>query len=259
LTRIPASPSSIPVTPPVQAERRRTAGLLAAVAVSLWALGGLPAAAFEGGRVSPSWQPAAAGTRAAATRLAAEQPAAPSTRPGVEAAAETPRAERGEGETGHSESPWGWVARLFNFAILIAGLVYLLRSPLLAHLDQRGVDVRSALTRAAGLRAEAGSQVAQIDARMKALPAEIEALKRRGAEEIAAEEARIRALAESERQRLLDQARRGIETELRVAERDLKKRAGELAVALATERVKRTIGEQDQARLVDRYVAQMRH
>jgi F-type H+-transporting ATPase subunit b len=83
-------------------------------------------------------------------------------------------------------------------------------------------------------------------------------LKRRGAEEIAAEEARITTLAESERRRLLDQAKREIETQLRLAERELKKRAGELAVEVATARVKRTITDRDQARLVDQYVAQVR-
>ena len=67
-----------------------------------------------------------------------------------------------------------------------------------------------------------------------------------------------RAQTEAERQRLLDQAKREIATELRVAERDLKTRAGELAVAVATERVKRTITDADQARLVDRYVAQVK-
>ena len=171
---------------------------------------------------------------------------------------EAPKAEHAEGEAEHAESPWAWGGRLFNFALLAAGLVYLLRSPLTAYLEQRGVDVRRELTRAAELRAEAGSQLARIDEKMRALPDEIDTLKRRGAEEIAAEEARIRALAEVERLRLLDQARRGIETELRLAERELKARAGELAVAVATERVKRTIDASDQARLVNRYVAQVK-
>jgi F0F1-type ATP synthase membrane subunit b/b' len=94
---------------------------------------------------------------------------------------------------------------------------------------------------------------------MQALPGEIEALKRRGAEEIAAEEARITSLAEAERQRLLEQARREIGMQLRLAERDLKQRVGELAVEVATARVKRTITAADHARLVDQYVEQVRH
>ena len=200
---------------------------------------------------------------------AANPPAAQAEHPGGQAAEPAahgqPAAEaHGEaaaegGEGGHAESPWALVARLFNFAILAGGLFYLLRSPLMGYLDQRGVTVRGDLTRAAELKREAGAQIAEIDARMKALPSEIDALKRRGAEEIRAEEARIRALAEAERRRLLEQAKREIDTQLRIAERDLKKRAGELAVSVATERVKRTITERDHARLVDRYVSQVRH
>jgi F0F1-type ATP synthase membrane subunit b/b' len=261
------------MTPTVSAVRRRAAGVLATVVVVVWAWSALPAAAFEAGRAATSVQPPPAATatapaaepgetpgetpaaRTAGDAIAADAPAARGDRAGQDA----PKAEQGEGEAEHGESVWAVVGRLFNFALLAAGLVYLLRSPLMAYLEQRGFDVRIELTRAAELRAEAGSQLSRIDARMKALPDEIETLKRRGAEEMAAEEARIRALAEAERQRLLDQARRGIETEVRLAERELKARAGELAVAVATERVKRTITDSDQARLVGRYVDQVRN
>jgi len=170
-----------------------------------------------------------------------------------------PTAAAAEGKGEHVESPWALVARLFNFAILAGALVYFLRSPLVGYLEQRGVHVRSELTKAADLRRDASAQLEQIEARLKGLPGEVEALKRRGAEEIAAEGSRIHALAETERRRLLDQATREIETQLRIAERDLKKCAGELAVDVATERVKRTITVRDHARLVDRYVEQVRH
>jgi F-type H+-transporting ATPase subunit b len=164
----------------------------------------------------------------------------------------------GEAEGGHAESPWALVARIFNFAVLAGALVYLLRSPLMGYLAQRGIQVRSELTKAAAMRKEATGQIIQVDAKMKALPDEIEALKRRGAEQIAAEEARIGSLAEAERQRLLEQAKRQMDTEVRLAERELKQRAGELAVMVATARVKRTITDSDHTRLVDRYVSQVR-
>jgi F-type H+-transporting ATPase subunit b len=210
--------------------------------------GGAPAAAEAA-------SPAAPGTG----EHAASHEAAPAQ--GEPAAGAHGKAAEGEhgGEGEQPESPWASIARLVNFAILAGGLVYLLKSPLMGYLEQRGITVRSDLTKAAALKQEAASQIERIEAKLKALPAEIEALKRRGAEEIAAEEARISALAETERTRLLQQAKREIDTQLHVAERDLKKRAGELAVAVATERVKRTITDGDQARLVERYVSQVRH
>jgi F-type H+-transporting ATPase subunit b len=233
------------------------ARVTAAVAVLVCALWGLPAGA--GGR-----GPSAARTASESAAPQAEQSAArPAGEPGAESAARPggqggEAAHGGEGEAAHAESIWAVIGRLFNFALLAGGLVYFLRSPLMAYLDDRRVQVRKALTRAAELKAEAGAEMSAIDAKLSALPGELEALKRRGAEEIAAEEARIRAQAEAERQRLLDRAKREIATELRVAERDLKKRAGELAVSVATERVKAAITDADQARLVDRYVAQVR-
>jgi F0F1-type ATP synthase membrane subunit b/b' len=89
------------------------------------------------------------------------------------------------------------------------------------------------------------------------LPAEIEALKRRGAEDLVAERARIEAQAQIERQRLLEHTRREIEMRLRLAKRELLELAANLAVAVATERIKTTITPADQARLVDRYAAQL--
>jgi F-type H+-transporting ATPase subunit b len=220
--------------PPVLAVRRRNLCVLVAIVAVVWAVAVVSAAQPQGEHAPP----------AAATEQAGKE--------AVSAHGET------EGEGGH-ESPWALPARIFNFALLAGGLFYLLRSPLAGYLTQRGIQVRSELTSAANLRKEAAAQLAAVEAKMQALPGEIEALKRRGAEEIAAEEARIAGLAETERRRLLEQAKREIDMQLRIAEHDLKKRAGELAVDVATARVKRTITAADHARLVDRYVEQVRH
>jgi F0F1-type ATP synthase membrane subunit b/b' len=257
LTRTPATPSPIPLTPTAHAARRRIARVTAAVAVLVCALWALPAGAAGG-------VPSAARTASEAAAPQAERPAArPAGEPGAESAARPAgqvgeAAHGGEADAEHAESIWAVIGRLFNFAVLAGALVYFLRSPLMAFLDDRRVQVRRALTKAAELKAEAGAEMSAIDAKLGALPGDLEALKRRGAEEIAAEEARIRAQAEAERQRLLDQAKREIATELRVAERDLKKRAGELAVSVATERLKAAITDADQVRLVDRYVVQVK-
>jgi F-type H+-transporting ATPase subunit b len=219
--------------PPVAATRRHDLRVLIALVAVVWAVAVVSAA-----------QP----------QVEHAPPAAAAGQTGKEAAA----AHEAEGEGGH-ESPWALPARIFNFAVLAGGLFYLLRSPLAGYLTQRGIQVRSELTSAANLRKEASAQLAAVEARMQALPGEIEGLKRRGAEEIAAEEGRIAGLAEAERRRLLEQATREIGMQLRVAERDLKQRAGELAVEVATARVKRTITGADHERLVNQYVEQVRH
>ncbi len=235
------------------ADRRRTFRVSIVAVAVVWMICAWPDVGHARQHTEPA-QPAAAAANPAQSH-GAQPPGEPAAQPAKAAAGEHSGAE-GKGE--HVESPWALVARLFNFAILAGALVYLLRSPLVGYLEQRGVHVRSELTKAAELRRDASAQLEQIEARLKGLPGEVEALKRRGAEEIAAEGSRIHRLAETERRRLLEQATREIETQLRIAERDLKKRAGELAVEVATERVKRTITVRDHARLVDRYVEQVR-
>jgi len=150
------------------------------------------------------------------------------------------------------------IARLVNFGILAGTLVYLLRSPVRRYLADRSAQIRSDLVNAAETKQAAAAEIDQIERKMSALPSELEALRAQGAEEIAAEEARIRAAAASERDRLLEQARREIDQQVKTAERELVRHAAELSVGVAAERIKETITDEDQKRLVDRYVQQLR-
>jgi F-type H+-transporting ATPase subunit b len=160
-------------------------------------------------------------------------------------------------EAPHEESIVKTVARLVNFAIMVGALVYLLRSPLAGYLSSRGTQIRGDLVNAAEMKQAAAAQIAEIDRKMKALPGELEALRAQGVQEIAAEEARIQAAAAAESDRLLEQARREIDLQVKVAERALVSHAADLAVGVATERIKQTITDEDRQRLVDRYVDQL--
>ena len=174
-------------------------------------------------------------------RGASAQPKSSPTTAGETHAAETPATPAaGEAEegAGHDEGALPIVARLVNFAILVGALVYLLRSPLATYLNDRGTKIRSDLVNAARMKQEAAAQLEEIDRRMEALPGELEALRAQGAQEIAAEETRIRAAA--------------------AAERELVNHAADLAVGVAAERIKKTITDDDQKRLADRYVQQLK-
>lgn len=185
---------------------------------------------------------------AVATPVQAAQPE--STRPVAE------EAERETHEEAHGTRDM--IARLFNFAILAGTLVYLLRAPIAKYLADRGTQIRGDLVAAAEMKRSAAAQIEEIERKMKALPGELEALRAQGAQEMAAEERRIQAAAAAERDRLLDQARREIDQQVKVAERELVSHAADLAVGAATERIKRNITGDDQKRLVDRYVQQLK-
>ncbi len=169
-------------------------------------------------------------------------------------------AHEGAKQSGEAHHEAGWlptIAKAFNFAVLVAILVYFLRAPLASYLSSRIARVREDLVTAAATREEATRRLAEIDAKLEALPGELETLKHRGAEEIAAERVRIEQAAEAERQRLLEHTRREIDMRLRIARRDLIELAASLTVGIATERIKRSITPADQVRLVDQFQSQV--
>jgi F-type H+-transporting ATPase subunit b len=148
-------------------------------------------------------------------------------------------------------------AKLLNFAILVGALAYFLRGPIAAHLASRSEQIRQDLVTAAEMRAAATAQLAEIDQKLRALPGELEALKRQGAEDVKAEQVRIAETAAVERARLLDQTRREIDMRIRVARRELTEHAATLAVGVAEQRIRRAITADDQIRIVDRYASQL--
>jgi len=161
-------------------------------------------------------------------------------------------------EAPHDESLLRTAARLANFVILAGVLVYFLRAPIAAYLASRGTQIREALVTAAATREAATAQLAEIARKLQTLPAELDALKAQGAQDVIAEQARIAHAAAAERERLVEQTRREIATRLRLARKELTTHAAELAIRIAEERIKRSITPDDQLRLVDRFTSQLK-
>jgi len=153
---------------------------------------------------------------------------------------------------------WQQIGPYFNFLVLAGAFYYFLRDPIAQYLAGRDQQIRGGLVTARETSDRATTQLAEIDRRLAALPGEIEALRTRGVAEIAAEEKRIQAAAEAERVRLLDDMQRDVDMRVRVAQKMLTERAADLAVTLAAQRVRETITDADQQRLIDRYAAQVK-
>ena len=176
----------------------------------------------------------------------------------VTAVAQHEGAPTGESEAPHGQTILQSVAKVVNFALLGGILVYFLKTPINTYLVTRATTIRQDLVTASETRATATAQLAEIERKLQALPAELEALKRQGAEDVTAEQARIAQAAAAERERLIAQTHREIESRLRMARRQLTEHAAELAIRVAEQRIKQTITPEDQLRLVDRYAAQLR-
>jgi len=213
-----------------------------------------PAAAAGGPAVA---QEASHAAPARAGEAEAQEPAGQAPEAEAEHATAQEGGEHGEGEV-HEESIWISLTRLLNFLILVGGLGYLLKTPLANYLARRSGEIRRNLVEAEELRARAGQQIAAIDRKLEQLPGELDALRTRGAQEIAAEEARIQAVAEAERQRLVEQTRREIDQQVRVARQALMREAADLAVGAAAERIRGELTPEGQLRLVERYADQVK-
>lgn len=166
-----------------------------------------------------------------------------------------------EGEH-HDESIGGMILGMgwpvANFIIFVGVLYYFLNQPLRDYLATRSSAIRKDLVEAAELKATANAQLATIEQKLQALPGELTALRTRGAEEIKAEEQRIAAQAAADRDRLLEQTRREIELQVRLAKKEILEHAADLSVQLATERIRKEVTPADQDRLVDRYLLQVK-
>ena len=150
----------------------------------------------------------------------------------------------------------GWPVA--NFIIFLGVLYYYLNKPFTEYLAGRSSSIRKDLVEAAELRSTATSQLAAIEQKLQALPGEVSALRARGAEEIKAEEQRISAAAAADRERLLEQTRREIDLQVRLAKKEILEHAADLSVQLATDRVKKEMTPADQDRIVDRYLTMVK-
>jgi len=205
----------------------------------------------------------AAGVYALALLLLAVMPASAFAlqqhEPAQPQAAATQHDAHGEAPEAPHEQTWLQTgAKVVNFAILAGVLVYFLRAPIAAYLASRETQIRHDLVTAADMRAAAKAQLSEIERKLQSLPGELDALRKQGAVDVAAEKQRIAEAAAAERERLIEQTRREIDMRLRVARRELTEHAAQLAITVAEERIKRSITPDDQLRLLDRYTAQLR-
>jgi F-type H+-transporting ATPase subunit b len=180
----------------------------------------------------------------------------------TQGAAEQDHQEAAEEGEHHDESIGGMIMAMgwpvANFIIFVGVLYYFLNQPIRDYLATRSSTIRKDLVEAAELRAAATSQLATIEQKLQALPGELAALRTRGAEEIKLEEQRIAAQAAADRERMLEQTRREIDLQVRLAKKAILEHAADLSVQLATERIKKEVTPADQDRLVDRYLSQVK-
>ena len=143
---------------------------------------------------------------------------------------------------------------MFNFAALLALLIYFGRAPVKKALQARHEQIKTDLASAAESRAAAQARFEHQEKRLAALEGEIATIRAGIKQEAEAEKARLIAMAEDRARRIREESEFIIEQQVKQAEEDLRREVAAQAVAMAEAIVRAQLGAQDQQRLIDSFV-----
>ncbi|HEX3903217.1 MAG TPA: hypothetical protein VH853_10245 [Polyangia bacterium] len=145
--------------------------------------------------------------------------------------------------------------QVLNFSVLVLVLFLAGGSAIRKALLTRHQQMKADLAAAAKARADAEARLAQQETRLAALEQEIEAIRNGVKAEAEAEKARLIAIAEERAKRIREETSFVLDQQIKEAEGRLRREVAEAAVALAEQLVRKSLGEADQQRMVDSFVA----
>ena len=157
-------------------------------------------------------------------------------------AQQEPAGERAE-QAGHdvTEGEEGGVIEIMawlNFALLMAGLVWIFRKNAVPYFASRAIGIRKGMIEADDARAEAERRMADVDARLARLAADIEALKEEAMSEAAAERVHGQAETAAALAKIRAHAEQEIEAAAKSARLELKRYTAQVAVSLAEQKIR---------------------
>jgi F-type H+-transporting ATPase subunit b len=153
-------------------------------------------------------------------------------------------------------SPTGF-PKLVNLLVFLGILYYFLRRPLHEFFAQRLASVRQMLERAAKEKEIATMKMAELDARLNRLDAELAGIKEQASREAAAERERMKAETERDIEKIRLTTNRELEAAKQVALADLREYAAIKSVELAEQIIRRELTPEDDARLLRRVSEEM--
>lgn len=147
------------------------------------------------------------------------------------------------------------LALVLNFAIIAGLALWLGRKSLPGMFRDRTASIQKAMEEARKASAEANRRLSEIEARLSKLDVEIGTIQAHAEKEVEAEEQRIAIATQEETRKIVEQAEQEIATAAKMARRDLKSYAADLAVTLAAKQIK-VDAATDQS-LVERFARQL--
>ncbi len=150
-----------------------------------------------------------------------------------------------------------FLVQLLNFAIYVAGLVFLLKGPLSAMFKTRREELETALAKSEHDRAEGEAQLKELAAKMAGLEGELAGILSKAEADAEVEKQRVLDSARAEAQQILAQARSEIGLQKRQAEQELRALVAELAVEGAAKRLEAQLAGPEAGQALDRAIQQI--
>jgi F-type H+-transporting ATPase subunit b len=148
-----------------------------------------------------------------------------------------------------------WLAIAINFIVIAGAVIWFMRSSLPGMFRARTQSIRKTMEEAQRASADAERRLSEIEGRLSKLDSEIAAMRSQAEAEAAAEEQRIQASAGEDARKIVESAGQEVEAAARLAQRDLKAYAAELAVSLAEKRIQ--VDAATDRALVESFVGQL--
>ncbi len=159
------------------------------------------------------------------------------------------------GEVGHSDlTTWKWI----DFAILAAGLTYLVVKTAGPYFRSQNEAIRTGIEDARRVKAESDAKVAQIEQRLKNLDQEIQAFRTESTQLVARETDRLQRETAQTMARLEAQTASEIASLGKAARAQLKAEVAGLAIAIARQRLSAGIPAETQSGLISRFVGHLK-
>ncbi|MGH9531509.1 MAG: ATP synthase F0 subunit B [Terriglobales bacterium] len=133
-----------------------------------------------------------------------------------------------------------WVSVIFNFLVMAIILWVLLKSRMVSFFRDRTDSIQNAMEEARRASEDANARLAQIEGRLSRLDSEVAELRNTAEADAVAEDKRLQEAAREDATRIVRTAEQEIDAAARLARRELRAYAAELAVSLAEKRIQVT-------------------
>jgi len=147
--------------------------------------------------------------------------------------------------------------KFINLGVFVGAAIYVLRRPIATALAARGESIRNEIKQAEEEKRAAEEKLAEVDAQLVHLDADVQAVRQQAEKEATQERERLAAAAQNEIEKLKSQADRELETTRKVAKKELRQFLAQRSLELAKATVVSRLNPDEDVRLIKERVAEL--